>query len=189
MSDQLRVRPVEALNPLCPRRYNAKEGLYHSHMGWIFRKPTYPRMALVDRKDLDIDPVVRFQHKYYIPLTLALGLVAPTLIGWSYGDAMGGYIWGGVVARILIWHFTFFINSLAHYLGDQAYSEDLTARGNLVSRSKLQSRARGGRTDHDIGPLQLLAIFTGGEANHNYHHAFPKDYRNGPLVLDWDPSK
>lgn len=69
-------------------------------------------MALIDRKDLDIDPgtlprpltmrsvltrlVVRFQHKYYVPLTLGLGLGLPTLIGWSYGDAMGGYVWGGV---------------------------------------------------------------------------------------------
>ncbi|SCV67904.1 BQ2448_5515 [Microbotryum intermedium] len=146
--------------------YNAKQGLYHSHMGWIFRKPTYPRISLIDKKDLDGDPVVRFQHKYYIPLTLFLSLVMPTLIGWTWGDAMGGYIWGGVIARIMIQHATFCINSLAHYLGDQAYSEDVTARGNFV-----------------------LALFTGGEANHNYHHAFPRDYRNGPRVFDWDPSK
>lgn len=76
--------------------YNAKEGLYFSHMGWIFHKPVYPRMALVDRKDLDADPVVRFQHRHYLPLTLSLGLVLPTIIGWTYGDAMGGYVWGGV---------------------------------------------------------------------------------------------
>jgi stearoyl-CoA desaturase (delta-9 desaturase) len=96
--------------------YDANKGLYHSHMGWIFRKPSYPRMQSVERKDLDADPgpchfllptflmlipraaivVVRFQHKYYLPLTLGLGLVAPTLIGATYGDAMGGYIWGGV---------------------------------------------------------------------------------------------
>ncbi|KDE03148.1 hypothetical protein MVLG_06343 [Microbotryum lychnidis-dioicae p1A1 Lamole] len=146
--------------------YNAKQGLYHSHMGWIFRKPTYPRMSLIDKKDLDADPVVCFQHKYYIPLTLFLSLVMPTLIGWAWGDPMGGYIWGGVIARIMIQHATFCINSLAHYLGDQAYSEDVTARGNF-----------------------FLALFTGGEANHNYHHAFPRDYRNGPRAFDWDPSK
>ncbi|KAL8276328.1 hypothetical protein RQP46_011253 [Phenoliferia psychrophenolica] len=146
--------------------YNALDGLYHSHMGWIFRKPSYPRMALVDKKDLNADPVVRFQHKYYIPLSLGLGLVLPTLIGASYGDAMGGYIWGGIVARLMIWHCTFCINSLAHYLGDQEYSMDVTARGNF-----------------------LLAVFTGGEANHNFHHAYPSDYRNGPRALDWDPTK
>lgn len=146
--------------------YNAKEGLFHSHVGWIFRKPNYPRMGLIDKKDLDIDPVVRFQHKHYVPLTLFLGIVLPTLIGASYGDTMGGFIWGGIVSTVFIWHFTFFINSLAHYVGEQAYSEDLSARGNFI-----------------------LAVFTGGEANHNYHHAFPKDYRNGPRTFDWDPTK
>lgn len=52
-------------------------------MGWIFFKPKYERMELVDREDLDSDPgkvvpscgdyvaqdgyaaVVRFQHKHY----------------------------------------------------------------------------------------------------------------------------
>lgn len=114
--------------------YDATRGLFFSHMGWIFRKPTYPKMKDIDRRDLDADPVVRFQHEHYIPLTLALGLGLPTLIGWSYGDATGGFIWGGVVGRILIWVSTFSINSFAHYLGDQEYSEEVTARGNFVSR-------------------------------------------------------
>lgn len=44
------------------------------------------------------------------------------------------------MARILIWHGTFCINSLAHYVGEQAYSEELSARSNFI-----------------------LALFTGGE--------------------------
>ncbi len=35
----------------------------------------------------------------------------------------------------------------------------------------------------------LLAFFTFGEGWHNYHHAFPSDYRNGIRAFDWDPSK
>lgn len=35
----------------------------------------------------------------------------------------------------------------------------------------------------------MLSLVTGGEANHNYHHAFPSDYRNGPRMTDWDPTK
>jgi hypothetical protein len=63
--------------------YAATRGLFYSHMGWIFLKPTYERMELIDREDLDSDPgesrrispcpseglsvppVVRFQHKNY----------------------------------------------------------------------------------------------------------------------------
>lgn len=58
------------------------------------------------------------------------------------------------------------INSLAHYIGDQFYSTDVSARGNFI-----------------------LAMLTNGEGFHNYHHAFPCDYRNGIKTLDWDPTK
>lgn len=36
-----------------------------------------------------------------VPLALFTGLVMPTLIAAAWGDAMGGYIWGGLVARVL----------------------------------------------------------------------------------------
>lgn len=77
--------------------------------------------------------VVRFQHKYYLPIALFSGLILPTLIGATWGDAMGGLVWGGAVARLLIWHTTFCINSLAHWTGLQPYTEEVTARGNYVS--------------------------------------------------------
>lgn len=63
-------------------------------------------------------------------------------------------------------HTTFCINSLAHWTGLQPYTEEVTAKGNY-----------------------LLAFLTSGEGNHNFHHAFPKDFRNGPHPADWDPTK
>ncbi|TPX47333.1 hypothetical protein SeMB42_g03367 [Synchytrium endobioticum] len=66
----------------------------------------------------------------------------------------------------MVWHATFCINSLAHWVGEQEYSLDTTARGGL-----------------------LLAVLTQGEGHHNYHHAFPKDYRNGVRWFDYDPTK
>jgi stearoyl-CoA desaturase (Delta-9 desaturase) len=54
----------------------------------------------------------------------------PTLIAATWGDAIGGYVWGGLVARVmgepfllddhtaysysssLVWHCTFLVNSL-----------------------------------------------------------------------------
>lgn len=48
--------------------------------------------------------VVRFQHKYFVPIAVFSGLVLPTLIAkYGWNDAMGGYVWGGLVARLLIW--------------------------------------------------------------------------------------
>lgn len=147
--------------------YSADRGLFFSHMGWIFVKPHYPKLKLIDQRDLLSDPVVRFQHKYFVPLALSLGFILPAVVGklW-FDDAWLGALWGGFVARVAIWHCTFLINSLAHYIGDQFYATDISARGNFV-----------------------LAVLTNGEGFHNYHHSFPSDYRNGIKALDWDPTK
>ncbi|KAK1223610.1 hypothetical protein PQX77_013507 [Marasmius sp. AFHP31] len=131
--------------------YAATRGLLFSHMGWIFFKPKYEKLDLVDREDLEKDPVVRFQHEHYVPLALFFGFVLPTVIGWLWGDAMGAYVWAGLVARVAVWHCTFLVNSLAHWDGLQPYSDEDTSRGNL--------------------------------------HAFPHDFRSGPSLLSWDPSK
>jgi fatty-acid desaturase len=36
--------------------YAATNGLWWAHCGWIFRKPIYPRMKLIERADLEADP-------------------------------------------------------------------------------------------------------------------------------------
>ena len=63
-------------------------------------------------------------------------------------------------------HATFFVNSLAHYLGEQAYSDLHTAFDSMVT-----------------------AFLTLGEGYHNYHHEFPQDYRNGIRWYQYDPTK
>ncbi|KAJ3110799.1 hypothetical protein HDU96_006261 [Phlyctochytrium bullatum] len=146
--------------------YAATRGFYHSHIGWIFEKPVYSRMKLVDASDLNADPIVRFQHKYYQLLALLSGFVIPTILGSLWGDALGAYLYAGFVVRVIVWHVTFCINSFAHWLGDQKFSAEMSARGTL-----------------------LLALLTQGEGHHNFHHEFPKDYRNGVHTLDWDPTK
>ncbi|KAH8110614.1 hypothetical protein DFH11DRAFT_1801746 [Phellopilus nigrolimitatus] len=145
--------------------YAATRGLIFSHMGWIFYKPKYERMEQINRDDLENDPVVRFQHKYYVPLALFLGIAMPTLLGLLWNDPSGAFVWGGLVSRLAIWHCTFLVNSLAHWEGLQLYSDENTSRGNFV-----------------------MAVLTSGEGNHNFH-AFPQDFRAGPSPLDWDPSK
>ncbi len=109
--------------------YAATNGLLYSHCGWIFRKPTYPRMKLIERADLEADPgkrllqlhescnsyaakrrrllstVVRFQHKYYVQIALFSGLILPWMMArWGWNDGLGGLVWGGAVARLLIWY-------------------------------------------------------------------------------------
>ncbi|KAI0720043.1 fatty acid desaturase-domain-containing protein [Cerioporus squamosus] len=146
--------------------YAATKGFFWSHMGWIFFKSQYDRLKTIESKDLDNDIVVRLQHKYYVPLALLTGFVLPPAIGLVWRDPLGAFIYAGLVSRLLIWHCTFLVNSLAHWDGLQPYSDDNTSKSNL-----------------------FLALLTCGEGNHNFHHSFPHDFRSGPSLLDWDPSK
>ena len=84
----------------------------------------------------------------------------------TWGDALGGFLYGGIVCRLFIWHATFSINSLAHWIGYQKYSLFNSSHGNT-----------------------FLAFLTMGEGHHNFHHEFPSDYRNGIEVFDYDPTK
>jgi len=89
--------------------YSANKGLFYSHVGWIFVKEDYPKLRLVDKRDLDNDPVVRFQHCYFVPLAVFGGLVLPALVGqFWFGSWIEGLLWGGIIARIAIWHCTCF---------------------------------------------------------------------------------
>jgi len=89
--------------------YSANKGLFYSHVGWIFVKEEYPKLKLIDKHDLDNDSVVRFQHCYFVPLAVVGGLVLPAVIGqFWFGSWIEGLLWGGIIARIAIWHCTCF---------------------------------------------------------------------------------
>ena len=60
------------------------------------------------------------------------------------------------------------VNSLAHTFGSKPYLKDIEARNNF-----------------------LVSVFTWGEGWHNYHHAYPKDFRaNGEdnFLRYWNPA-
>ena len=61
--------------------------------------------------DLDNDPVVMFQHRYYLPLAIVMGIILPAVIAYTFwNDFYGGLFYGGYVTRVFIWHVTFCIN-------------------------------------------------------------------------------
>ena len=146
--------------------YAASNGFWYSHIGWVFRD--YPRQVanFENVKDLMRDPVVRWQHKYYIPLVILTNAGIPLLLGWMHGRLFGTLILAFFLRVTLNHHFTFFINSLAHYWGRRPYSDANSSRDNA-----------------------LLAYVCYGEGYHNYHHTFQHDYRNGIRWWHFDPSK
>jgi len=146
--------------------YSAKRGFWFSHIGWMLRFYESGKQDFSNGRDLQADPLVRFQHRFYVPIVLATNLGFPLAIGWMAGDLWGVFLLAGVLRLVLNHHFTFFINSLAHIWGTQPYNDNNTARDNPV-----------------------LAFLTYGEGYHNFHHIFDRDYRNAVRWWQWDPTK
>jgi stearoyl-CoA desaturase (Delta-9 desaturase) len=146
--------------------YSAKRGFWFSHIGWMLRYWQTGRNDFSNGRDLQQDPLVMFQHRFYLPIVLATNIGLPLLLGWLAGDLWGVFLLAGVLRLVLNHHFTFFINSLAHIWGTQPYNDNNTARDNPV-----------------------LAFLTYGEGYHNFHHFFDRDYRNAVRWWQWDPTK
>ena len=146
--------------------YCARRGFWFSHIGWMLRNYPSGEPDLSTVRDLQRDPLVMWQHRHYLALALITNFGIPLLIGWASGDIVGVVLLAGVLRLVVSHHLTFCINSLAHIVGIQPYTDENTARDNGV-----------------------VALLTFGEGYHNFHHMFAHDYRNGVRWWQWDPSK
>lgn len=147
--------------------YSANMGFWYSHIGWMLREYQAHRYHDYNNvRDLQNDPIVMWQHKHYLALTVLMNIGLPALLGWINGDVWSMLLLAGLARLVVVHHCTFFINSLAHIWGSQPYTDKNTARDNPV-----------------------LAFLTYGEGYHNFHHIFENDYRNGIHWWDYDPTK
>lgn len=147
--------------------YSAKRGLWFSHMGWMLRNYESSASITFDNvKNLQKDPIVMWQYKYYLPIALGLNIAIPAALGIIFNDFWGMILLAGFLRIVTAHHFTFFINSIVHKWGKQPYTDENTARDNA-----------------------FFAILTHGEGYHNFHHIFQNDYRNGVRWWQYDPTK
>jgi stearoyl-CoA desaturase (Delta-9 desaturase) len=146
--------------------YSIMKGFWWAHMGWVFYKRSGPK-TYSHVHDLFEDKLTSLQHDYYIPLGIALGFIIPMSIGAIMGDLLGGFLVAACLRLVVQYHSTWSVNSFAHKLGSQPYGRNDSSRNSLVT-----------------------ALLTLGEGNnHNYHHRFPSDSRNGVRWYDFDPTK
>ncbi len=145
--------------------YNINQGFWYAHIGWLIFLDTSKR-DFKNVNDLAADPLVRFQHRFFVPLAIVMGFIVPAAIASLWGDFWGGLIIAGALRITLNQHLTFCINSVCHTFGNRNYSTQQTARDNWVT-----------------------ALFTYGEGFHNFHHQFMFDYRNGIRFYHFDPAK
>jgi len=143
--------------------YNIKRGFWWAHILWIFEKydPAHDNVP-----DLQRNPIVRWQQRWAVWILVAGGFGIPAFVGYLFGDALAGLLWGGFLRVVICHHTTFFVNSAAHHFGDQSFDREVSARDNWI-----------------------VALLTLGEGYHSFHHRFPGDYRNGIRWYQWDPAK
>ncbi|CAF3786768.1 unnamed protein product [Rotaria magnacalcarata] len=158
------------LDPHSPLKYKSKvRGFWWSHMGWMLEgEGSYKSIDKVTMVKLGRNKLLRWQLKYYWELATIMNTVVPALIGFAFGHtvlaAYTGFLFIGL-GRALQQQITFFVNSLCHFAGTQKYIQG---------------------TSGDVWWLALLLL---GENWHNYHHAFPSDYRNGAKWYQFDVHK
>ena len=144
--------------------YSIKRGFWYAHIGWLLFYSH--KLHYENAQDLQKDPMVMHQAKYYVLWAAVSGIILPVVIGGLFGYAWGAFLVAVCFRITFVYHATFCINSVCHMFGKPTYDVYSTAK------------------DH-----WFVAFLTYGEGYHNFHHRFPSDYRNAVRWYQWDPSK
>ncbi|XP_063243801.1 acyl-CoA Delta-9 desaturase-like [Bacillus rossius redtenbacheri] len=143
--------------------HNSKRGFFFSHMGWLMLRKhpaVKERGSTVDMSDLDTDPIVVWQRRTYLVVMPLLCFVLPAWLPvrlWGEEPWTAWYV-AAIFRYMLSLHITWLVNSAAHVWGTRPFDKNISATENL--------------------PVALAAF---GEGWHNYHHAFPWDYKAAEL--------
>ena len=124
-------------------------GFLWSHVGWILMHK-YDATEWQEIQDFAKYPELRFLNRYHVLPTAILITLLYVFGGWTW------LVWGYLVSTSVLWHGTFSINSLAHWLGRRRYATTDESRNSL-----------------------FLALITMGEGWHNNHHYYPKSTSQG----------
>ena len=135
-----------------------KRGFWWSHIGWIM-VARYEATDYEKIKDLAKFPELVWLNKlHWVPgVVYALAMFA--FGGWD------GLLWGYFISTALLYHGTFFINSLAHVIGSRRYETTDTSKNSMI-----------------------LALLTCGEGWHNNHHHYQSTANQGWFWWEIDVS-
>lgn len=142
--------------------HNVQRGFWWAHVEWIILAPV-PLIELPTR--LRHNAVLFWQERYYWPLSAALNLALPMALSLSVGSPWWGALLLSALRLVITSHLIYAVNSVCHVWGARPFTKDVSAR--------------------DVWWFPFVL----GEQYHNYHHAFPRDYRHGIGRFDFDPTK
>ncbi|CAG9772703.1 unnamed protein product [Ceutorhynchus assimilis] len=139
--------------------HNVNRGFFFSHIGWVMVKKhpeVKEKQKGIDLSDLYQDPLLKFQHKHYMPLMTIACFVIPVIVPmYFWMETFTNAISLNILRYLIIVHNTLTINSFAHRFGNKPYDRSI-------------------RPSDSTG----ISLVTFGEGFHNYHHTFPWDYRS-----------
>ena len=155
--------------------HNASLGFFYSHMGWLFfhKTPEYKlERAKLNIDDLTNDSIIMFQHTFDPWFSMFMCFGFPTLVAPYFWNEsfLHSFLVPGCLRYVLVLHFTWLVNSLAHLRGHRPYT--------LASS----------------GPAEnfFVTILSLSEGNHDWHHLYPYDYAASELCwsqFKYNPTK
>ena len=151
--------------------HSIEYGFMYSHIGWLFfRRTDKFRTAAreIQMTDMENDSIVMFQHRNYFVLSNLFCFIIPSVYGYYlWNSPWIGYFYFGVLRWVTLLHITWCVNSVAHMWGSTPYNPKISSRQNTFT--------------------SLVAM---GEGWHNYHHAYPYDYRASEFNWnsEWNPT-
>ncbi|XP_026750207.1 acyl-CoA Delta(11) desaturase-like [Galleria mellonella] len=139
--------------------HNANRGLFFSHIGWLMMKKNelvLLRGKQIDMSDIENDPLLNSYERYFGYLKLMFCYILPTTAGiWLWNENWRCAVaWQCFIRFLGMFHSELTVNSLAHIYGYKPYNKNIPPSEN-----------------------RFVATCTLGEGWHNYHHAFPFDYK------------
>lgn len=107
--------------------HNSKRGFFFSHIGWLMCKK-HPDVKLygakVDMSDLEADPLVMWQHKFYVPLFMIFKFIIPISVGYfAFGISLATAWNVNISAYMVNLNLTWLVNSAAHFYGYKPYDK------------------------------------------------------------------
>lgn len=146
-----------------------------SHILWNFwTTPALEDKAYVRRlaPDLVDDKLLQFFNRYFFWIWSASAVITWTIGYFAGGTGAAGtqlgwslVVWGFLVRTVLVWHNTWFVNSVTHVWGYRNYN-----------------------TEDDSRNLWWVSVLTFGEGWHNNHHAIAGSARYTQKWWEFDPT-
>ncbi|MBI4121159.1 MAG: acyl-CoA desaturase [Parcubacteria group bacterium] len=149
--------------------HTPKKGFLWSHMLWVMcpKYQTYKNVGVF--KDFGHFPELVWLERWYLAPPVVLGMLV-----FLAGFFLGGFAYGIVtltvgffLSTVLVWHWTYSINSVAHSFGTQNYE---TTAGD-TSRNNEALHADGGEENHNNhhhDPVSIRFAFFNGETDFSY---------------------